>query len=193
MSTQATPPVDLTPRTGRSTSRSKWPALVVVGLIAATVVGLVWFLLTNSQSFLEADIAVAEREEQGDRRFQLLGSPIADWDDADLVQVGDDSYAPFTVAFDGVLVDVVSQGIPPDLFAQGVPVVLEGNWVQGESPIGEHTFVDGANDGWHFEADRLLVKHDNDYLEQDDGERIEDAEERGRVPEATGADAADDG
>ena len=87
--------------------------------------------MTNSQAFLEADIAVAEREEQGDRRFQLLGSPIADADSSDTLIVGGEEVTPFTVVFDGVLVDVISQGTPPDLFEAGVPVVLEGQWVAG--------------------------------------------------------------
>ena len=69
--------LDLTPRGATvAVNRSKWIPIGVVVAIAAAVVGLVWFLVTNSQSFLEADVAVAEREEQGDRRFQLLGSPI---------------------------------------------------------------------------------------------------------------------
>jgi len=131
--------------------------------------------MSNSQAFLEADIAVAEREEQGERRFQLLGSPIADADRDDTVIVDGDEVTPFTVAFDGVLVDVVSQGTPPDLFEAGVPVVLEGQWVQGTAPIG--SFAAGANDGWWFAADRVLVKHDNDYRE----DRLDEADNRGQI------------
>ncbi len=174
-----TPPLDLTPRQAPATRRrSGLLPWVVLAVMAGAIAVLVWVLMTNSQAFLEADIAVAEREEQGDRRFQLLGSPIADADNDDTLIVSGEEVTPFTVAFDGVLVDVVSQGTPPDLFEAGVPVVLEGQWVQGAAPVDR--FAGGANDGWYFAADRVLVKHDNDYRE----DRLDEADNRGRVESA---------
>ena len=172
------PDLDLTPRPAtRAAGRSRWIPIGVVAAIAIAVVGLVWFLVTNSQSFLEADEAVAQREDQGDRRFQLLGSPIQFKEQVNdqVVVVAGEEFTPFTVAFDGVRVDVLSEGIPPDLFDCGVPVVLEGRWAQGVPPDGVVWPV-GANDGWWFETDRILVKHDNDYTE----DRVVDAAERGQ-------------
>lgn len=172
-------PVDLTPReAGTVRSRSRWIPIAVLVAVALAVAGLVVFLVTNSQAFLEADLAVEEREDQGDRRFQLLGSPIQDGDQVKelTVTVGTVTYSPFTVVFDGVKVDVLSQQIPPDLFNCGIPVVLEGQWVTDPAPQGVSWPV-GANDGWYFETDRILVKHDNDYTEG----RIVDAAERGRL------------
>ena len=169
--------LDLTPRGSTQViRRSKWLPLTVLIAVALAVAGLVWFLVTNSQAFLEADRAVAEREEQGDRRFQLLGSPIQFKEQVreNVVVLDGEEYTPFTVAFDGVRVDVLSQGIPPDLFDCGVPVVLEGKWVEGQAPAGVE-WPAGADDGWWFETDRILVKHDNDYRE----DRIVDAAERG--------------
>jgi len=168
--------LDLTPREVRvPRRRAAWLPWLVLAAIAGTIAVLLWVLMANSQAFLEADIAVAQREEQGDRRFQLLGSPIADADRGDTFVVDGEEITPFTIVFDGVLVDVVSQGSPPDLFKAGVPVVLEGQWVEGAAPVGR--FVDGANDGWYFAANRVLVKHDNDYRE----DRLDDAEYRGQV------------
>lgn len=143
---------DLTPRAGVVRTRSKWVPLGIVILVALAVVGLIWFLITNTQNFLEADQAVAEREDTGDRRFQLLGSPVADADVDDVVVIDGDEFTPFTVVFDDVCVDVISQGTPPDLFDEGIPVVLEGHWVQGAVPMSDFTFVDGANDGWWFSS-----------------------------------------
>ena len=40
----------------------------------------------------------------------------------------------------------------------------------------DYIFLGGANDGWWFAADRILVKHDNDYRK----DRIDDAENRGQ-------------
>jgi cytochrome c-type biogenesis protein CcmE len=174
-----TRPLDLTPREARvPRRRAAWLPWLVLVAMAGTIAVLLWVLMSNSQAFLEADVAVAEREEQGDRRFQLLGSPIADADREDTVIVGGEEVTPFTIVFDGVLVDVVSQGTPPDLFEAGVPVVLEGQWVRGAAPVDR--FVDGANDGWYFAADRVLVKHDNDYRE----DRLDDADYRGQVESA---------
>ena len=172
--------VDLSPRSvAQLRRRPKWLAVGLVAAIAVVIAVLIWVLISNSQAFLEADIAVTEREEQGDKRFQLLGSPIADADRGDTIVIGSDEFTPFTIAFDGVKVDVLSEGAPPDLFDAGVPVVLEGAWVQGPAPTGV-SWPDGANDGWYFSTDRILVKHDNDYRQ----ERIDDADERGRVDAA---------
>lgn len=175
MSTGAPP--DLSPRAGAARTRSKWLPLGIVVLVAAAVVGLIWFLVTNTQNFLEADDAVVDRADMGDRRFQLLGAPIADADEDDVVVIDGDEFTPFTVVFDDVCVDVISQGTPPDLFDQGIPVVLEGHWEQGAVPIDGFSFADGANDGWWFSADRILVKHDNDYRE----DRLDEAEQRGQT------------
>ncbi len=168
--------IDLTPRKNIRPSFPRWiPGLVLLA-VALTIVGLVWFLATNSQSFLEADQAVAEREELGQKRFQLLGSPISNAGPDQTFIIGENEYTLFTIAFDGVFVDVVSRGTPPDLFDQGVPVVLEGRWENGPIPVTEYVFPNGANDGWWFSADRILVKHDNDYRK----DRIDDAENRGQ-------------
>ncbi len=168
--------IDLSPRKNTRSSVPRWiPALVVLA-VAGTIIGLIWFLATNSQSFLEADQAVAEREELGDKRFQLLGSPISSAGPEQTLIIGEEEYTFFTIAFDDVYVDVVSQGTPPDLFDKGVPVVLEGRWENGPLPSKDYVFLGGANDGWWFAADRILVKHDNDYRE----DRIDDAENRGQ-------------
>lgn len=173
--------VDLSPRSVATVrSRSSWMPIAVLAAIVAAVAVLIWVLITNSQAFLEADIAVDERVEQGDKRFQLLGSPIADANEADTVVLDGNEFTPFTIAFDGVKVDVLSQGQPPDLFAAGVPVVLEGHWVRGDAPAGV-AWPQGANDGWYFSTDRILVKHDNDYRQ----DRLDDAEDRGQVDAAT--------
>ena len=172
--------MDLSPRVPKGRQTPKWLPVLAILAIATAVVVLIWFLITNSQSFLPADEAVQERSELGDRRFQILGSPISSATSDQTVIIDGNEYTFFTISFDGVLVDVVSTGTPPDLFDEGIPVVLEGKWNQGPLPNPGFIFPNGANDGWWFLTNRILVKHDNDYRE----ERLDDAEERGQIPKA---------
>ena len=171
--------MDLSPREQQFKKSPKWLPLLVLAAVTAAVVVLIWFLVTNSQSFLPADEAVEERSELGDRRFQILGSPVSNVNEGQTFLIDGKEYTFFSISFDEVLVDVVSQGTPPDLFDEGIPVVLEGKWIQGPLPIPEYIFESGANDGWWFSTNRILVKHDNDYRE----DRIDDAEERGQLSE----------
>jgi len=171
--------MDLSPRVPKARLAPKWLPLSALLAIAIAVIVLVWFLITNSQSFLPADEAVQERSELGDRRFQILGSPISSATSDQTVIIDGNEYTFFTISFDGVLVDVVSTGTPPDLFDEGIPVVLEGKWNEEPLPKPGFVFPNGANDGWWFSTNRILVKHDNDYRE----ERLDDAEERGQIPE----------
>lgn len=169
------------PRSARSTRRRIVPVVVALGAAVAVAV-LVVNLLNGSLFFYDADEAVFRRTELGTDRFTLLGSPIA----GTIVQGfdGDNTVVAFSVAFDGIGVDVVHFGDPPDLFKAGVPVVLDGAWVHRSAS------VDGFNaretDGWHFASDRMRVKHDNDYTEGDEyTERVDDATESGTIVATT--------
>lgn len=155
--------MELTPRTtperdGTATPprrrRSPWAyGVLVVVLIGLGVV--VWQGLTSaSLYFYNADEAVEQRAELGDRRFRLQGTVLADSITAD-----DDGVA-FTVAYDGVRVDVRHQGAPPELFQAGIPVVLEGRWAE--------------SDDW-FASDLIRVKHSEQYEEEHE-DRLDEAD-----------------
>lgn len=167
--TPATP--DLTPRTGPAPRRRKRnvPALLAVALVVGGLVLVVVNGLGDATLFFRnADEAVAERSELGDRRFRLQG--LVDGESIVSSPVGTD----FVVAYDGVDVTVSHQGDPPELFQEGIPVVLEGRWARvGE---GELPGPDGSlptDDGWYFASDRMLVKHTEVYIE-DNPERVVD-------------------
>lgn len=151
------------PRAGRRRQRRWVPALIAVVVVVA-VVALVWNLLTGALFFYNADEAVAERAELGDDRFTLQGTPIGC--SITSGNQGEDVVTAFTVAFGGVLVDVVHRGEPAELFEGGTPVVLDGNWVEGSPDV--VGFEPLADDGWHYSSDRMRVKHDNDYINDDD-------------------------
>ena len=175
--TQDTDLSPLTPRPGpRSRRARRSVALVVVVAVAAAVSLLITNLLSDASLFFyNADEAVERRDELASERFTLQGTPIA----APVDTFFDDRpVLAFSVGFNGVVVDVVHSGDPPELFQPGVPVVLEGAWRLGPGP---GPVI--ADDGWHFASDRMLVKHDNDYRERDGyDERISEAEYGGTQP-----------
>ena len=152
----ATPDLDLTPRTGATRRRRGLPAAIaIVAVLAALGFIAVKALGDASVFFLNADEAVAQRADLGDDRFRLQGTVVDD-----SVTETDDGVT-FQVEFNDVTVDVVHRGDPPELFQPNIPVVLEGNW-----------------DGEVFASDRILVKHSSEY-EAEHEDRLQDADEGG--------------
>ena len=174
---QATQDTGLSPLTPRPGPRSVRARRSVAALVVVAVAAAVSLLVTNllgdaSLFFYNADEAVERRDELAGKRFTLQGTPIAA---PESTFFHDRPVLAFGVGFNGVVVDVVHTGDPPELFQPGVPVVLEGVWRTGPGP---GPVI--ANDGWHFASDRMLVKHDNDYRKRDSyEERISEAEEGG--------------
>jgi cytochrome c-type biogenesis protein CcmE len=117
----------------------------VVGVLIVGAMGFLVFqgLGNATVYFKTADEAVAERSELGDRRFRIEGAVVSD-----SVQQVDDEVR-FQIISAGVKVPVVHRGDPPELFREGIPVVLEGQWA-GET----------------YSSDRILVKHTNEYREK---------------------------
>lgn len=178
--TDTDPDVDLAPQVPRAARpRRRWIPIMVAVAVVVGVAALVWNLVDGSLFFYNADEAVERRDDLGDDRFRLQGTPLPGTK-VETTREGVDVVA-FTVAYEGVAVDVVHFGDHPALFQDGVPVVLEGGWVEGSVDV--DGFAGTAGDGWHFSSDRMLVKHDNDYLPADEyEERIAEAERGGAVP-----------
>jgi cytochrome c-type biogenesis protein CcmE len=130
-------------------------AAIAVVLVA---LGFVVFQgLSNATVFFyNADEAVAQRADTGDRRFRLQGEVV----DGSIVSEGE--RVRFVVAYNGVEVPVDHFGDPPELFQEGIPVVLEGHWSDTEADT--------------FASDRILVKHSSEYVE-DNPVRVEDYDE----------------
>ena len=147
------------PRPARRGRRRLVSAVIAV-VMAGAVVALVWNLVGGSLFFYNADEAVERRAELGDERFTLQGAPIG----CSIVNgfQGDDPVVAFSVTFGGESVDIVHFGDPAELFEPDVPVVLDGNWVQGAHQV--EGFEGVAHDGYYFASDRMRVKHDNDYI-----------------------------
>lgn len=137
--------IDLTPRTGsrpgpRRPGRTVRLA-VLGGLLAVAAGFLLWRGLDDAALYYRnADEAVAQRAQLADRRFRLQGRVVP----------GTVTETPtgvaFTVEHNGATVDVHHTGDPPQLFAEGIRVVVEGRF-----------------DGDVFVSDRILVKHSESY------------------------------
>jgi cytochrome c-type biogenesis protein CcmE len=151
------------PRAGRRGSRRWLPAIIAVAVLAAVVV-LVLNLFTGALFFYNADEAIEQRTDLGDDRFTLQGIPI----ECSITKgtVGDEVVTAFSVSFGGAIVDVVHRGDPAELFKGGVSVVLDGAWVEGDP--GVSGFHGLADDGWYYSSDRMRVKHDEDYINEDE-------------------------
>ncbi len=163
--------MELTPRTSAEVDDRPGPrrrSILAYGVLLAVLVGLgvvVWQGLTSaSLYFYNADEAVEQRTELGDRRFRLQGTVLDG-----TVEPSDDG-VDFAVEFNAVRVDVRHEGDPPELFQPGIPVVLEGRWSDDEA----------------FASDTIRVKHSEQY-EADNGDRLDDAEDGTSARASAGA------
>jgi cytochrome c-type biogenesis protein CcmE len=170
--------LDLTPRAARPARRRRWMPIALVVLVVVAIGALLFKTLGDATLFFKnADEAVAERADLGTRRFQLQGTVVPG--SVTTSELDGRPAVAFSIAFDGVALDVMHVGNAPELFKEGEAVVLEGHWTEGSAPSG--TFANGVNDGWYFASDRMLAKHDAKY-EADNPDRIREAEEGGDLP-----------
>ena len=70
--------------------------------------------------------------------------------------MGNGSLLDFDVTDHQHLIHVRSNGVPPQMFREGIGVVVEGTMVRGG----------------YFQSDRLMVSHNNEYRAPKPGEAI---------------------
>jgi cytochrome c-type biogenesis protein CcmE len=109
---------------------------------AVVIIGVLGFLMVNlSQSLVYYNTPEEiQAREASDATFKLAGRVVPG-----SVAEGDTTVA-FTVEDCDTTVPVVHTGTPPQLFQDGIMIVVEGTW-----------------DGSTFESDTMLVKHDEQY------------------------------
>lgn len=176
--------LDLTPReldeSLQRPRRKLLPTLLLVAVVAGIGFLLVRTLGDAALFFYNADEAVERRTELVDQRFRVQGTPYGEAVETEITRNGrTDVGVVFPIQFEGVVVDVVHIGSPAELFQPGVPVVLEGTWTAG-LPDGVDPLEGGANDGWHFASSDMVVKHDNEYR-NDNRARLNEAETGGQT------------
>jgi len=149
-SIDAGPEVDLTPRehapagSSEAPGARRWIGIVVVLAVVAGIGFVLFRGLSNATVFFyNADVAAQKRAETGDRRIRIQGNVVKE----SIVKL--DHGVRFDMKFNGVVVGVDNSSDPPDLFGPTIPVVVEGRW-----------------NGERFAGDKILVKHDEKYDEQ---------------------------
>ena len=148
--------LDLTPHDPDGTSggsgRSRSARNVAVIGVIVLVLGFVLFQALSSARvfFYNVDEAIERREELSDQTFRMQGTVVTE----DGVDSG--GALLFTVAFGGESADVRHTGDEPSgLFDEGEKVVVEGRW-----------------EGDVFHSHQILVKHSEEYVE-DNPDRVD--------------------
>lgn len=123
------------------------PAVILAGVLVVLMVNLSSALVYfNTPTELLAREASDERLRLGGR---VVPGTVSDGDGVVLFSVEDCD----------VSVEVLHAGVPPQLFQEGIGVVVEGAW-----------------DGSVFNSDTMLVKHDEQYRsDADDYDRTDHA------------------
>lgn len=117
-------------------------AVVFVAILAAIGWLVAGPLTGNIQYFRTVSEAVEseQADRAADRRFRLAGEVV----EGSVRETA--AGVEFEVTDGTSVASVVHRGDPPQLFADGVPVVCEGRW-----------------EGAHFASDRILIRHGNEY------------------------------
>lgn len=150
--------LDLTPRPAEAHRgpRRRWGFLALAVVLAVVAGVVIWKGLSEATTFFyTADEAVERKDELGDDRFRMEGTVVPG------TVVEDAASVSFDVTFNGAVVPVENTGAPPQLFEDGMPVVVVGRW-----------------SGDVFASDDILVKHDETY-EEENGDRLREAETQG--------------
>lgn len=130
---------------------NRWAA---VGALAVAVVAFLVIALGGIGENLVYYWGPAEIREAGDKAVGAtirLGGQVAP---GSIVIGGGASGLQFDVTDGKAVVPVRSQGVPPQMFREGIGVVVEGTMTPG---------------GW-FESQRLMVSHGNEYQAPADGD-----------------------
>ena len=136
------------------TRKQRRATLIATGaLILACAAGLVLIAFQDSIVFFYTPSEVAEKNIQPGQRFRL-GGIVAD----DSVDRGAGSLVKFAVTDTAETLNVVYEGILPDLFREGQGVVTEGK----------------LDAGGTFVADTVLAKHDENYMPKEVADKLKE-------------------
>jgi cytochrome c-type biogenesis protein CcmE len=133
------------------------------------------FLTSATMYFCDADQVGVKPECTGNKRFRLRGAVV----EGTVKNTADG--VNFDVVLNGKTIHVRHTGSPPQLFREGIQVVVEGKLVADAADGGGPTSVagSGTNSGPNrvptFASDQLLVKHGEEYRKKNPGRVPADA------------------
>ena len=135
-----------------SKMRKRDQRLMIIGVAGAVLVlaaTLTFAGLRDSVVYVVAPSELAEKAQPG-QRIRLGGLVV----EGTVQRAGE--IATFSVTDGATAVQVRYEGQLPDLFREGQGVVCEGRWQPGQA----------------FEADRVLAKHDENYMPREVAEAL---------------------
>ncbi len=115
------------------------PAVIVIGILAVLLVNL-----TSNLVYFNTPTELLARTDLPTPRLRLGGQVEA----GTITENGDGIHFILTDGREAV--EVLHQGTPPQLFEDGIGIVVEGTW-----------------DGHEFHSDNMLIKHDEQYRTED--------------------------
>jgi cytochrome c-type biogenesis protein CcmE len=153
--------------TARAFDRSRLRLGLVIAVICGALAFLVLQGLGNATTYYRyPDEALAEHEDLGTRRFRLQGIVVP----GSIRSDGPD--VVFEVERDCVSVPVRHRGVRPQLFGEGIPVVLEGGFAAAAGEAAPR-----------YDSDRIIVRHTEEYRTEESQEA--EATERERCDRST--------
>ncbi|MBX3430760.1 MAG: cytochrome c maturation protein CcmE [Hyphomonadaceae bacterium] len=135
-----------------SKMRKRDQRLMIIGVAGAVLVlaaTLTFAGLRDSVVYFVSPSELAEKAQPG-QRIRLGGLVV----EGTVQRAGD--IATFSVTDGATAVQVRYEGLLPDLFREGQGVVCEGSWRPGQA----------------FDADRVLAKHDENYMPREVAEAL---------------------
>lgn len=124
--------------------------IAAAGAVLVLAATLTFAGLRDSVVYFVAPSELSEKAQAGQR--VRLGGLVVEG----TVRRDDDGAMRFAVTDGAVQVEVRYDGILPDLFREGQGVVVEGAWTPGLA----------------FEAERVLAKHDENYMPREVAEAL---------------------
>ena len=152
--------MDLTPRTSADNAplaprkrRTTWTAIAVLAVVVVAGGVIVSQFLTNAiDYYCNADEVGVRQGCEANRRIRVQGTV----DEGSLASSG--GATTFSISFNDATIKVVYDGDPGGIFQECIPVVAHGRLV-----------------GDTFEANRIEVKHSNEYMAKN-ADRVNEAE-----------------